>query len=103
VPALFSLAYLHAGSKSAECAECRAYFAAHPDLGDPGRAEDFGLRCLEADRPGYQQVENLAGLLLRVGRTARLREVIEGLLRENLEAAALGRLVRARNRLDAGR
>lgn len=48
--ALSCLMHLRSGANRDTCGRCRAAFAEHPDLYDPVRAEELGLRLLEVSR-----------------------------------------------------
>ncbi len=75
-----SLAFLLAGAKSDECAECRAVYAANPDLLDPDRAEDLAIEALGV-RAGMDISVPLvaAQVALKLGRRERIRAAIEAL------------------------
>jgi tetratricopeptide (TPR) repeat protein len=81
--AAISLAWLYAGSNRAECEECRAFFAAHPDYYRPEAAQQRAVAALELDR-GRQEgvVRNAVRIAANVGRAAAIRGSLEALLEE---------------------
>ena len=63
---------------------------------DPDLVERYALEALWSDPGDYRYVEPFAHYVTRAGRAEGFLEEVEALLEEDLEEAALGRLVRAR-------
>jgi tetratricopeptide (TPR) repeat protein len=92
--ALSALVYLHTGS-DVDCARCKAWFAAHPQALDPAFAESSAIAMLDA-RDSLRRLEAVAGYLLRARAGERFVAAIDERLRQDLPAATLGLLLRAR-------
>ncbi len=100
--ALLNLAYLHAGSDSARCERCRAFFAAHPSLRDPAKVETFALRALAVDADRYPMAASLAASVQQAGGSPAFAAEIARLLETDIPPDGLGRLLKAQ-RVLAGR
>jgi tetratricopeptide (TPR) repeat protein len=78
-----SLAWLYAGSNRAECDECRAFFAAHPEYFRPEAAEKHAVDALAIDRGRRADVIGSAvKVAVNAGRSAGIRAALEALLEE---------------------
>lgn len=96
---IFSLAFLLAGSKSYECAECAAYFERHPELYDPAEVEQLALSMLDSQHGHFTHAEPMADIVVRIGGSDALRAKLDGLMKQDFANAAMGCLLRARNAL----
>lgn len=92
--ALGNLVYLHTGSDP-QCAECQAYFAAHPALLDGDLAARYAIALLDA-RDGLLGLEDAARYLRRTGSGDAFVAALDARLRRDLPAQSLGLLLRAR-------
>jgi hypothetical protein len=73
-----SLAWLYAGSNSAECEECRRAYAEQPGLLDPDHAERLALEALDANDSTFVP-DMAANVALATGRRSGIRGRIESL------------------------
>jgi serine/threonine protein kinase/tetratricopeptide (TPR) repeat protein len=98
---IFNLAFLLAGSNSAECEPCRACFAAHPELRDPAEVERLALRMLDAEHGSFAHAAAITRIAASVDSTAVLAARLDALLAEPFTPAAIGCLFQARQVLAA--
>lgn len=92
--ALAQLVHLHTGS-DLKCEQCRAWFAAHPEMLDGKLAEPHAIALLDA-RDGLSSAEHVAHYLRRVGGGDAFVAAIDERLRQDLPPQSLGLLLRAR-------
>jgi hypothetical protein len=78
---LITVAWLYAGSNSAQCADCRAYYAREPDMLDFDAAEELALEALR--RADSDNAPRLAVDVAKlIGRPERIRALLEELRSE---------------------
>ena len=94
--ALLYLAHLYSGSDGANCAKCKAFFEANPEMVDPALVDEYATALLGAQEGGFELAETVAEYVRRVGGGERFLAAIEERLRKDLPAEALGKLLRAR-------
>lgn len=92
---LRELAVMFAGSNKAACAECAAWFEEHPGFEDIDRVEGLILRWVQLDRGRHAGVDSAVGIARRIGRTAKMEQLIEEVLAQDQRRIS----VKERNRL----